>query len=258
MSTNPVFGKFVWYDQMSEDLKGSEAFYKKVVGWDIAANTMNEQAYSILKTGDAMVGGLMPTPEDARKAGMKAGWTGYVAVDDVDAFAQKVKGAGGAVYRPAADIPNVGRFAVVADPDGAGFILFKGNGEAPPPQDPQGPGQFGWRELHAGNGAKAFDFYAGLFGWTKGEAMDMGPGGVYQIFNIQGTMAGGIMNKMAEEPRPHWLYYINVDAADAAVERVKAGGGQVLNGPMEVPGGLWATQALDPQGAMFGLLAPKR
>jgi predicted enzyme related to lactoylglutathione lyase len=86
----------------------------------------------------------------------------------------------------------------------------------------------------------------------------MGPAGIYQLFNIDGVMAGGIMTKMAEERAPHWLYYITVEAADAAVARVKNAGGQVLNGPHEVPGGSWVVQALDPQGAMFGLVAPTR
>ena len=61
-----VLGKFVWYDQMSNDLPGSEKFYSKVVGWDLAPNTMNAQKYTLLKVGDNMVGGLMPIPESSR------------------------------------------------------------------------------------------------------------------------------------------------------------------------------------------------
>jgi predicted enzyme related to lactoylglutathione lyase len=112
--------------------------------------------------------------------------------------------------------------------------------------------------LHAGDGEAAFAFYSGLFGWTKGDAMDMGPMGVYQIFKIGDAMAGGMMTRTAETPRPHWLYYINVDAADAAVARVTSAGGRLVNGPMQVPGGQWAVQALDPQGAIFGMLAPSK
>jgi hypothetical protein len=251
-------GKFVWYDQMSNDLKGSEAFYAKVIGWDIGANAMNEQNYSILKAGDAMVGGLMPIPQDAKAMGAEPTWMGYIAVDDVDSYASKVKAAGGAIYRDPTNIPDVGRFAVAADPGGAAFMLFKGQGEAAPVRDPSKPGNFCWHELRAGNGEAAFAFYSGLFGWTKGEAMDMGAMGVYQIFKIDGAMAGGMMTKSAETPRPYWLYYINVDAADAAVARVKSAGGSVVNGPMQVPGGQWAVQARDPQGATFGMIAPSK
>ena len=249
-------GSFVWYDQMSNDLPGAETFYKKVVGWTLAPNTMNDQRYTILQAGSAGVGGLMPIPEEAK--GAPAMWMGYVAVDDVAAYADKVKAAGGMIHKAPAEIPNVGTFAVAGDPFGAGFVLFKGNSDEPMPLDWEKPGQVGWRELHAGDGPKAFDFYSGLFGWTKGEAMDMGPMGIYQLFNAPSGQPGGMMTKMPEVPMPTWLYYINVEAIDAAVERVKAAGGTVLNGPMEVPGGSWIIQGLDPQRAMFGLVAPKR
>ena len=125
-------GKFVWYDQMSNDLKGSEAFYRAVIGWDIGPNAMNEQNYSILEAGGTMVGGLMPIPPDAKAMGVEPAGMGYIAVDDVDAYARKVKAAGGAIYRDPTDIPNVGRFAVAGDPHGAGFMLFRGQGEAAP------------------------------------------------------------------------------------------------------------------------------
>jgi uncharacterized protein len=254
-----VLGKFVWYDQMSNDLPGSEKFYSKVVGWDLAPNTMNAQKYTLLKTGETMIGGLMPIPEDAAKMGVRPAWMGYIAVDDVKAYADKVKAAGGAIHRPPTEIPHVGTFAVAGDPSGAGFLLFKGSegGEAPKP-DPTKPGYVGWHELHGGDPEKSFGFYSGLFGWTKGEALDMGPVGTYQIFNINGQMAGGMMKKMDQEPAPHWVYYITVDAIDAAQDRVKSAGGQVIHGPVQVPGGSWIINGIDPQGAMFALVAPKK
>src|SRR5580700_1592621 len=162
-----VLGKFVWYDQMSNDLPGSEKFYSKVVGWDLAPNTMNSQKYTLLKAGENMVGGLMPIPEDAAKMGARPAWMGYIAVDDVKKYADKVKAAGGAIRRPPTEIPNVGTFAVAVDPSGAGFLLFKGDGGEAPMQDPMKPGHIGWHELHGGDPEKSFAFYSGLFGWTK-------------------------------------------------------------------------------------------
>jgi uncharacterized protein len=252
-----VLGKFVWYDQMSNDLAGSEKFYSKVVGWTLAPNTMNAQKYTLLKAGETMVGGLMPIPEEA--AGVRPAWMGYIAVDDVKAYADKVKAAGGAIHRPPTQIPNVGTFAVAGDPSGAGFLLFKGDegGEAPK-HDPTKPGHIGWHELHGGDPERSFAFYSGLFGWTKGEALNMGAMGTYQIFSTKGQQSGGMMKKMDQEPAAHWLYYISVDAIDAAQERVKSAGGQVIHGPMEVPGGAWIINGIDPQGAMFALVAPKR
>jgi len=255
-SINSAFGKFVWYDQMSFDLEGSGSFYEKVVGWTLKANDMNDQPYTVLTAGGDMVGGLMPIPAEAAERGARPTWMGYVAVDDVDAYAGKVKAAGGSVYRPPSDIPNIGRFAVVGDPTGAAFIIFKGDGGAAPVSDPLKPGHISWRELHAGDRETAFTFYSGVFGWTKADTFDMGAMGIYQLFDIQGVMAGGMMTKTPQMPAPQWLYYVNVDGADAAAARVKAGGGQVLNGPHQVPGGQWIVQALDPQGAMIGLMAP--
>jgi hypothetical protein len=86
----------------------------------------------------------------------------------------------------------------------------------------------------------------------------MGPVGTYQTFTTKGQQAGGMMKKMAEEPAPHWLYYITVDAIDAAGDRVKSAGGKVVHGPVQVPGGSWIVNGLDPQGAMFALVAPKK
>ena len=256
MPTPP--SNFVWYDLMTTDIKAAEDFYSGVVGWRAQDSGMTDQTYVILSAGETSVGGLMPLPAEARAAGAGPSWNGYVAVDDVDAFAERVKRAGGAVHRAPEDIPGVGRFAVVADPQGAAFLLFKGStDEQPKPAAPGTPGHIGWRELHAGDGESAFAFYAGLFGWTKAEAMDMGPMGIYQLFAAGDAPIGGLMTKSEAMPRPFWLYYFNVDAIEAAVSRVKDKGGQVLNGPMEVPGGQWIVQCRDPQGAMFALVGPR-
>ena len=250
---------FVWYDAMTTDMKAAEPFYRTAVGWEINDSGMPGQTYSILSAGGAMVGGLMPIPDDARAMGVQPAWMGYIGVDDVDDYAKRVKAAGGSIMREPTDIPGVGRFAVAADPHGAGFILFKPNtDQAPTPAAPGTPGQVGWRELHAGDGPAAFTFYSGLFGWTKDQAMDMGAMGIYQTFKTAGEQGGGMMTKMAQTPQPHWLYYFNVDAIDAAAKRVTDAGGKVINGPMPVPGDMWIVQALDRQGAMFGLLASKR
>src|SRR5438067_1923094 len=181
MAMSKSHGKFVWYDVMTTDTKAAEAFYRRVIGWDTKDAGIPDSSYTILSMGPTMVGGLMPIPPDARAAGARPAWMGYVGVDDVDDYAARVKAAGGTVHRDAQDIPGIGRFAVVADPHGAGFILFKGTSDqAPTPPAPGTPGHVGWHELRAGDLDRAFAFYSGLFGWTKADAMDMGPMGVYQ------------------------------------------------------------------------------
>jgi predicted enzyme related to lactoylglutathione lyase len=250
---------FVWYELMTSDAPAAEAFYRSVCGWTTADAGMPGQPYTLLSAGPTMVGGLMALPDDARAMGAQAGLGGLHRGARCRRLRRAVKAAGGAIHRPPEDIPTVGRFAVVADPHGAAFVLFKGTSdEAPAPAAPGTPGHVGWHELHAGNGPAAFDFYAALFGWTLDSEMDMGPAGTYKMFATGGEAVGGIMTKMPEMPVPAWVYYVNVDAIDAAVARVTAGGGTVINGPMEVPGGQWIINGVDPQGAMFALVGPKR
>ena len=119
-------------------------------------------------------------------------------------------------------------------------------------------GNVGWHELYADDGPKAFDFYCNMFGWEHSSDFDMGAMGVYKIFKIGDRDLGGIMTKPAEMPVSAWNFYFNVPAIDAAVERVNEGGGKVVFGPMEVPGGSWVIQGTDPQGAFFSLVAPVR
>jgi uncharacterized protein len=257
---SPV-GKFVWYEWMGEDVKAAATFYSHVVGWNAKDSGMPGMDYTIVSAGDYGVAGMMAIPEEAKAMGAPPCWTGYVWVDDVDAAAAKLTSAGGSVKRPGTDIPGVGRFAVVTDPQGAFFMLFRGVGEnPPPPAAPDTPGLVGWRELHAGNGATAFDFYASQFGWTKRSAMDMGEMGVYQLFTFAGGEIdyGGMMTRMPQTPGPFWLYYFNVSALDDAAKRIEAKGGKILTGPMEVPGGQWVLHAMDPERAMFAMVAPKR
>jgi len=255
---SPLHGQFVWYELMTTDPDAATAFYRAVIGWDAKDAGMGaDHPYTILHAGDYPVGGLMPQPPMVREAGAPPSWSGYVLADDVDGFAARVAQAGGAVHYGPEDIPGVGRFAVVGDPQGAVFQLFKGNQEAPPPRPAPGtPGTIGWHELSAADQPSAFAFYADLFGWTKGEAMDMGAMGVYQIFNIGGTMAGGMMTRHDPTVRPHWSYYICVDNTEAAIARAKAAGGTLLNGPMQVPGGSWIAHLRDPQGGVFAIVGP--
>ncbi len=249
-------GKFVWYELMTTDLPGAEKFYTQVIGWTGKDAGMPHMKYTLMSAGDTPVAGFMPVPTPT----MPPRWIGYIAVDDVDAEAGAVRRDGGTIHKEPTDIPGIGRFAIVADPQGIGFALFNAAGmDAPPLPPPNAPGHAGWRELHAVDGVKAWDFYSKHFGWTKDQAMEMGPGGVYQIFKTGGDQpAGGMMTKMPEMPVAAWLYYFNVDSAEAAAGRVTKAGGTVINGPMDVPGGQWILHGLDPQGGMFALVSAKK
>ena len=254
-----LHGHFVWYELLTTDPKAAEAFYRGVLGWRARDSGLPDRSYTLLSVGESDMGGLMMLPPDACAAGAKPNWSGYVAVDDADAYAARIKQAGGAIHHGPGDIPGVGRFAVTTDLHGAKFNIIRGFSDAPPqPPAPGTPGHVGWRELHAGNLDSAFAFYAGLFGWTKAEAMDMGPMGIYQLFAIDGVPSGGMMTKTKDMPAPTWLYYFNVDDIDAGATRVTDSGGRILHGPHEVPGGSWIVQCRDPQDAMFALVGPRR
>jgi predicted enzyme related to lactoylglutathione lyase len=249
-------GFYVWYELMTSDVAAAKTFYGRVLGWTAEDVPMPGMTYTLVKANDMQVAGLMMVPKEARDAGMKPCWVGYIAVPDVDQGAKKVASLGGKVLREPTDIPGVGRFAVVADPQGVVFQLFKGTGTAQPEAVSMKPGHVGWHELHSSDAAKAFEFYSALFGWTKDQAMDMGEMGTYQLFAIRGTPAGGMFNSPA--PVKSWLYYFAVEDVDAALKRITDHGGHVLQGPMAVPGGMFVVQATDPQGAMFAIVGARK
>jgi uncharacterized protein len=252
-------GRFIWYDILTTDVPAAKSFYCAVTGWNAADSGLSDRDYTILIAGEAPIGGLMALPGAVPGDGAAPRWNGYIGVDDVDAVAARIVDAGGAIHRGPDDIPTVGRFAVVTDPQGAAFSLFKAlDGGSPPPAAAAGtPGHIGWHELGAANWEAAFGFYAGLFGWTKADAVDMGPMGTYQLFAVGGVPVGGMMNRPEGQGAPSWSYYVNVDEITAAVERVKDAGGQVVNGPMEVPGGSWIAHGVDPQGGTFAMVGPR-
>jgi predicted enzyme related to lactoylglutathione lyase len=252
-------GQFCWYDLMTSDQPAAKAFYGAVLGWG-SMEAGGTPPYTLWTLDGDNVGGLMALPKEAADMGLPPSWMGYVAVDDCDAYAAKVVEAGGAIHRPPTDIPEVGRFAVVADPQGAVFILMRPlRDDSPARPGPEALGYVGWRELMAGDAPAVFDFYGKLFGWKKDQAFDMGPMGVYQLFATRADPVGGMMTSPPGAPwPPHWQYYFNVGDIDAAKARVEAGGGKVLMGPEQVPTGQWILQVTDPQGALFGLLGSRK
>jgi uncharacterized protein len=257
-------GKYVWFELNTTDLEAAAAFYAAVAGWVPRDAGMPGMRYTLVGPADHAVGGMMALTDEMKAGGACPGWTGYVAVDDVDAAAAQTRRLGGQVFVPPQDIPGVGRFSIVCDPQGAVLSLFKGTPsegtEPPPPPAPGTPGHIGWHELHTTSLDGALAFYGELFGWRKGETMDMGPNGVYQLFatGAQGDNAdGGMVLKQPDAPRPCWLYYINVASVDTSLARIVAGGGKVLMGPHQVPGGSWIVLGLDPQGAAFAVVGPR-
>jgi len=249
---NRFHGRFLWYELITTDPKAAKAFYTEVVGWRLR-EAAPEMAYSLFMAGEQPVCGLTELPTDARAAGLRPHWIGSVGADDIDAAAAKIARLGGVVHIPPTDVANVSRFSLVADPQMAAFSLFKWQDpEHELPPEPNIAGGVGWHDLLTTDCENAFAFYRELFGWQKA-ATDPDTTGAYQVFSNGEQMIGGIFTKPATEPTPFWLFYFTTADIDAAAQRVRAGGGQILEGPSVFAGDMRVVRCVDPQGAMFAL-----
>jgi predicted enzyme related to lactoylglutathione lyase len=245
-------GRFAWYELMTTDSAAAKAFYASVLGWGAQDASTRDLAYALFTAGNAALGGLMELPEDARKMGATPRWMGYVGVDDLDAAVIRIGRLGGTVYVPPTS-SNIGRIAVIADPQMATLGLVEGLKPVQrQPANLSRLGRVGWHELFATDWQKALAFYRDLFGWREADA-EIGSSETYQLFSVGGQTIGGMFSKRATEPVAFWLYYFNVDDIDAAIDRVKLAGGGILEGPHELPGGIWIVRCTDPQGAAFAL-----
>lgn len=254
MDNDPGF--FIWYELITTDVGAAATFYRNVIGWGVKADSTSRMPYALFMAGDAPRAGLMELPEQGRKMGARPRWMGYVGVSDTHAAADRIKRLGGAVYVPPADT-NIGRIAVVADPNAATFGVV--DHLRPPPQLPAEagkPGCVGWHELLAADLNKQTRFYCELFGWQKADTENHLTD-AYVSLSAGGQVMAGAFKKRPDEPVPFWLLYFNVEDLDVAVEHVRAAGGRAFVNDVELPGGLWVARCSDPQGAAFALQGKK-
>ncbi len=254
-------GRFVWYELLTPDPEAAEAYYTNVIGWGTMPTPGSDGPYTLFMVGETPVCGLTKLPDEAKKLGAPPHWMGYVVVDNVDAATHAARQLGATVHVEPRDVPDVCRLSVIADPQSAaiGMMAWSTPPEAAGADAgiPASPGRIGWHELLTSDWEKGYGFYQTLFGWQKADALDAGDIGTYQVFAAGGQLAGGMFNRPADIPATFWLYYFNVADFDAAVERVKTFGGEIVTGPMEVPGGSWIIHARDPQGALFALVGQR-
>ncbi len=249
-------GDFIWYELMTSDPDGAAAFYGPLLGWTFSSANQPDMDYRQFSHGSDMIGGCMKLPGGAPMPPM---WLGYIRVDDVDKSTAQIRAAGGQVHMVPQDIPGVGRFALVADPQGVPFYIMRsasdGSSQSFSYETPK-VGHCAWNELSTTDPSAAIAFYTGQFGWVHDGDMDMGPLGKYSFIR-HGEQIGAIMPKMPEQPAPAWAYYFQVPDIDAAKATAQSNGGQVFHGPSEVPGGDWIISGLDPQGAIFSLVGKR-
>jgi len=257
-TASTLLGRPVWYELMTNDPRAAETFYKNVIGWTSAPFDGSPTPYTLFKRSGQTSGvaGLMQKPDGMN---MPPFWSMYVAVPKLEDAVAHIKRLGGSELSPLIDIPNVGRMQMMTDPQGAAFYIMQPGSSQESPEGPAEVGEASWHELMTTDAPAAMKFYSEVFGWTPSETMDMGPMGKYHMFNRPHGMIGGMMNKppeMANVP-PHWMIYFRVPDINTATDRITKNGGKILNGPMEVPGGDWVVNAMDPQGAAFSLHARK-
>jgi predicted enzyme related to lactoylglutathione lyase len=256
--TNTNVGRLVWYELFANDPAVAIAFYTEVVGWK-TQGWDEDKSYTMFAGDQGPLGGCTQMPERPKAMGVPPYWQANVEVANVDESVAKVKELGGTVYL-VEDAPKVGRFAIVADPQGAVIALFKPAIELAS-HDTSKSGEFSWHELYTTDHEAAFEFYRQIAGWERMGSMDMGGEmGTYLLWGRDGKQLGGMLTlpKGMKTPSgadvpPSWMYYVTVADFDAALDRAKAKGATVLNGPMPVPGGQRIVQLMDPQGAAFAL-----
>lgn len=264
MTSHP--GEFIWYELMTTDREAARRFYGPLIDWKIGT----QPDYAEIQAADGEhVGGMLQLTPEMTAGGARPCWVGYVSVPDVDASLAAIEAAGGRTVMPARDMPGVGRFAMVADPQGAPLYVMD---PIPPPgqADMQSnafsryapaQGHCAWNELTTSDPEAAKSFYGAQFGWEKDGEMDMGPMGKYEFLRVPGERPyglGAVMPKMPEMPVSTWTFYFRIADIDAGQAAIEADGGMVVQAPMEIPGGDFSLVARDPQGAVFGLVGARR
>lgn len=247
-------GHFVWHELITSDTRAAAAFYTRLIGWQTQA-WERASSYIMWMAGKTAVGGLMPLTEEERRINTSPYWLPYIATPDADATTRRAVEMGGKVLTGPIDMPTVGRFTVVQDPQGAVFAAFRPAGDQDGRVTDARMGDFSWHELCTSDPKSAWQFYETLFGWRKTSAVDMGPAGSYQMFSWGAKSVGGIYTKpaaMAMAPS-HWLPYVRIANPDKAAELGASLGGKVTTQPMNVAGGDRIAVLQDPQGAPFGV-----
>jgi predicted enzyme related to lactoylglutathione lyase len=255
MSDANVRGRILWHELNTTDPKAAAAFYLKTVGWKTQAWEENP-TYVMFAAGGRPMAGLLPLAPDS---GGRPNWLTYIGTPDLESTVRQAQALGAKILKPAEGVAAVGRWVVLADPQGAVFAVLQPS-QSPSDAEP-GLGDFSWHELATNDAPAAFKFYKQLFGWEETGAMDMGADlGVYQMYGKGGRPMGGIYKKPNDPKAPahmqqpsHWLPYVLVPDSHRAADATTKAGGHVANGPMEVPGGDWIAIGIDPQGCAFAV-----
>jgi len=262
----PSTGSFIWYELMTTDANAAAKFYGNVVGWNIAdyatASTGGQDYRMIVRGDGGHAGGMLQLTPQMQQHGARPTWLGYLQVRNVDAAVAAIEADGGKTLMQKMSLP-VGTIAMVTDPMGTPFYVMD---PIPPPGQPDATSdvfdvaaaqRVRWNELASPDLARARNFYAKHFGFAFNDVMSMGEMGDYCFIDHHGVRIGAIMQQPLHSPITAWLFYFGVPSVTAAKSAIEAGGGKLMHGPQEVPGGEWIVVASDASGAAFGVVGKK-
>jgi predicted enzyme related to lactoylglutathione lyase len=240
-------GVFSWTDLATTDVDAAKRFYTDLFGWAHEDSPLpGGGSYTMARVDGRAVAGLSAVQQE----GQPPAWSSYVTVEDADATAAKAAELGGTVIAEPFDVMEAGRMAVIADPTGAIFCVWRA-GDSIGAELVNGHGLLSLTQLNTPDAERASDFYSQLFGWRieKTEGTEPQYLGIY----VGEALNAGMMQLTPDQQAPpHWLVYFGCDDVDAAAEKIGAGGGAILAPKLSVPGGEIIV-AQDAQGAVFGV-----
>jgi len=247
-------GTFCWPELATSDQEGAKKFYAGLFGWTAKDDDMGDGTfYTMLMLNGQSVGALYKLKADQSTQGMPPHWGSYVAVENADDAATRARTLGAQVIVEPFDVMDVGRMAVIMDPQGAIFSVWQAKKHIGASLLDE-VGALCWTELMTTDTKAAEKFYTGLFPW-KGDPMPMGPEMIYTVFKRGQASAAGMMaitSEMGPMP-PNWGIYFQVADCDATQAKAAGLGAKVVVPAQDVPNiGRFAILQ-DPQGAHFGI-----
>lgn len=250
-------GEFCWYELGTRDIAAARKFYMELMQWETVSHEMGESGIYYIFQSQGMDVGAGYQMSGPQFEGVPPHWMPYLWADDVDATAQKMAELGAAILYPPTDMPNIGRMAMIRDPQGAHFALYTGREYPGAARMAPKPGFFCWTELMTTDTTAARSFYGKTLGWTFKEA-PLGPDQVYTVYKIEKKNVAGMMELRGpqfEGIPPHWNSYLSVVDCDASMGRAVQLGATLCVPPQDVPGTGRFAVLQDPTGAAFAIIA---
>lgn len=239
-------GEFLWCDLATFDVARSLEFYKSVFGWSFEAETTADNVpYYCARSGGELCGAIYEMPQEFRDQGMESFWMSYISIEDIDQGVARATALGGSLKFGPAVIGSNNAIAMIQDPNGGVFSLFKGEYLEPLPRMPR-PGHQFWNELVTSDERVSAAFYNGLFGWRVAVPDEKG---LCAITNLAGAEIGALYQPAVDPPQnAHWDVTFACEGPKTAARAIKAAGGTILPHRGYGRGSIYAA---DPDGARF-------